>query len=682
MTNTGATASGTQSVAIGGSLTNSTVIVAAPPPPPPIIDTLPSGIDDFVGRTEEEARLIEILSAPCGGAAAVTALRGMGGIGKTTLAVRVAQAVKDKYPDGRLFVDLLGQADTPKSVEAVMGEVLTTLNPLTKPPEGDALTAAYRSALNGKRFLLVLDNARDEVQARPLLPPPPCGAIVTARVALPGVGKAILLGALSVEEARTLLREASGRDLTDAEVDRLAELCARLPLALRVAAAYLETTEDVTVAEYLADLERNRLGTLRVGVDPINDVERVLSTSARLLVERDPQLAILWRSLSVFVADFDREAAAAVWETTGEAAREPLSDLLRRSLLSFENGRYRLHDLMRGIAAGVGSVFSRPPADDADWAERARERHARHYLSVLWKADALYKKGNDGVLAALALWDRERAGILATAEWSRSGESPAREETAMNLPNAGVYVLMLRLHPRDWIVWLEAALHAAHARNDKRMIGVHLGNLGNAWADLGETRRAIEFHEQALAIDREIGDRRGEGQDLGNLGLAWANLGETRRAIEFHEQALTIAREIGDRRGEGASLGNLGNAWTDLGEARRAIEFYEQALVIDREIGDRRGEGNALGNLGVAWADLGETRRAIEFFEQQLVIAREIGDRRGEAIASFNAAPEYDKLGERAEAVSLTRRALELYEAIESPDAATARAKLAEWNAG
>jgi len=753
---------GARDAALLGRLTTLEKLVSGIAPgtrPSAIIDTLPSGIDDFVGRTEEEAKLIEILSAPCGGAAAVTALRGMGGIGKTTLAVRVSQAVKDKYPDGRLFVDLLGQAETPKSVEAAMGEVLTTLNPLTKPPEGDALTAAYRSALNGKRILLVLDNARDDAQARPLLPPPPCAAIVTARVALANVGKPILLGALSGEEARTLLREASGRDLTDAEANRLAELCARLPLALRVAAAHLATTEDAMVAEYIADLERSRLDKLRAGDDPRYDVRLVLETSVRLLVERDPDLAILWRTLSVFAGDFDREAAAPVWDRSVEDARAPLSELCRRSLLSFENGRYRLHDLMRGIAAGLEGIS---PANDADWAERARERHARHYLSVLKEANTLYLKGNDGVLAGLALWDRERAGILATAEWSRSGDSPTRVETAMNLPNVGAHVLALRLHPRERIVWREAALHAARARNDKRMTSIHLGNLGVAWAnrgetrraielheqqltiareigdrrgeanalgnlgyawtnlggarraikfhkqqltiareigdrrgegyalgnlgiawrDLGEARRAIEFHEQHLTIAREIGDRRGEGNALGNLGIAWRDLGETRRAIELHEQTLTIAREIGDRRGEGYALGNLGIAWRDLGGARRAIEFHEQHLTIAREIGDRRGEGYALGNLGIAWANLGGARRAIEFHEQHLTIARKIGDRRGEAIASFNAALAHDKLGDRAEAVSLTRRALVLFEANESPRAATARAQLAKWNAG
>jgi hypothetical protein len=142
--------------------------------------------------------------------------------------------------------------------------------------------------------------------------------------------------------------------------------------------------------------------------------------------------------------------------------------------------------------------------------------------------------------------------------------------------------------------------------------GNALGNLGSAYADLGETRRAIEFYEQQLVIACEIGNRRGEGNALDNLGSAYYSLGDARRAIEFYEQQLVVTREIGDRRGEGNALGNLGNAYLSLGDARKAIEFYEQVLVIARDAkhGDRRGEGTVLGNLGLAYAALGDARRA------------------------------------------------------------------------
>ncbi len=179
---------------------------------------------------------------------------------------------------------------------------------------------------------------------------------------------------------------------------------------------------------------------------------------------------------------------------------------------------------------------------------------------------------------------------------------------------------------------------------DKTLKGNHLGNLGNAYYGLGEVRKAIEYHEQALEISREIQDRRGEGNHLGNLGLAYKDLGEVRKAIEYYEQALEILREIQDRRGEGNHLGNLGLAYKDLGEVRKAIEYYEQALEISREIQDRRGEGADLGNLGLAYKDLGEVRKAIEYYEQALAIDREIQNPLGEGIRLFNIALVQDDL--------------------------------------
>ena len=190
---------------------------------------------------------------------------------------------------------------------------------------------------------------------------------------------------------------------------------------------------------------------------------------------------------------------------------------------------------------------------------------------------------------------------------------------------------------------------------DKRNHGIVLGNLGLAYRDLGETRKAIEYYKQALKIAKEIGDRQNEGIWLGNLGSAYSDLGETRKAIEYYEQALKIAKEIGDRRREGIWLGNLGSAYSDLGETRKAIEYYEQALKIAKEIEDRKEEGNRPGNLGNVYRNLGETRKAIEYYEQALKIAKEIGDRKGEGMWLGNLGLAYRDLGE-------TRKAFEYYE--------------------
>ncbi len=417
----------------------------------------------------------------------------------------------------------------------------------------------------------------------------------------------------------------------------------------RAAASLLEVRCDIDPADYLRDLsvEADRLKT--IGTEGVEiGVEASLNLSYRQLPDETQRV---FRALAVFPADFDAAAAAAVCSDEGKAQ---LGTLFRYSLVEFgqQEGRYRLHDLTRLFAAARLD-------DPAHGGERlpAEGRHAAHFYALLAAANELYLKGNENIAAGVALFDRERANIEAGQAWSaRHAEtSDAAARLANDYPNAGVYVLALRLHPRQWIEWLLAAVASARRLTDRRREGNHLGNLGIAYKSLGEPHKAIEFYEQQLTVAREIGDRRGEGNALGNLGNAYTLLGETRKAIEFYEQALVIDCEIGDRRGEGNALSSLGIAYKDLGESRKAIEFIEQALVIDCEIGDRRGEGNALGSLGLAYAASGEPRKAIEFYEQHLAIAREIGDPGGEGIALGNLGVAYKDLGE-------PRKAIECYE--------------------
>jgi len=621
---------------------------------------LPADLADFTGREKEVGELVALLGGGAAGAT-ISAIGGMGGVGKTALAVHVAHKVATKYPDGQIVVEMGGTSERPLTPVEAMGQVVHAFQPeLRLPDDPNEVTALYRTTLEGRRMLLLLDNAANSAQVRLLVIPAGCGLVVTSRhnISLPGL-RHLDLDALPVEEACALLQTIVGQGrATGEELGRIVELCGRLPLALRVAGDFLVVHPDWSAAEYaraLAD-ERERLARLK---HEDLDVGAALGLSAAQLVRERPDLAARWQMLSVFPAPFERSAAAAVWGVEEGEARDGLSELAARSLVLYERegGLYRLHDLMRLVAEdafGDGGRKRKVRRERARLGE-AGVRHAAYYLEVGSRANALYEQGGEHVLEGLRLFDGAWPHLQAAYGRMRERGDRAAAQWTSEFPGRVVYVLDLRLPSREQIPILEAAVSAAREIGDRHGEGAHLGNLGLAYADLGEVRRAIEYYEQALAIDREIGDRRGEGADLGNLGLAYSDLGETRRAIEYYEQALAIAREIGDRRGEGNRLGNLGIAYKNLGETRRAIEYHEQALAIAREIGDRRNEGNQLGNLGNAYSAMGETRRAIEYHEQALEIDREIGDRRGEGNDLGNLGNAYSALGE-------TRRAIEYHE--------------------
>lgn len=661
-------------------------------PPPP---------RDFTGRVRE---LEELMSGIERGGVTISGLQGLGGVGKTALALKLAELLAPRYTDAQFYLDLKGADKQSLSVADALSHVIRAYHPTAKLPEGEAeLKSLYLSLLHGRSAILLMDNASGREQVEPLVPPESCILLVTSRqhFTLPGLF-AKKLDTLSPEESRELLLKIASRIGERAE--EIAKLCGYLPLALRLAASALAERDNLSPADYVRRLSdaKTRLSL----------VDASLTLSYELLSNEQQRL---WRSLAVFPDTFDAAAAAAVWELDADAVQDVLGELFRYSLLEWDadTQRYSLHDLAR--------LFADSRMSD-DEGRATRMRHAEHYLTVLGECGDLYLKGGDAIISAIALFDVERRNIEAGQEWacrhSSGDETPAR--VCNQYPDAGAYVISLRQHPREVISWLEAALAAARQLKDRAAEGRHLGNLGiayaylgaprraaefyeralvvlrevgdrrgeenalgnlgNAYADLGEHRRAIEFHEQQLIIAREIGDRRGEAMALGNLGLAYADLDETRRAVEFYEQQLTIVREIGDRRGEGNALGNLGVAYKNLGEPRHAIEFHEQALVISREIGDRRAEGQDLGSLGTAYVVLGEMQRAVEFYEQQLTIAREIGDRSGEGIALFNIGLTLDNLGDRAKAIAHVEAALEILEQIESPGAGKARAVLAGWH--
>jgi tetratricopeptide (TPR) repeat protein len=590
---------------------------------------------NFEGREAEIEKLLEALRA-----GKSVAIQGVAGIGKSSLALYLAKNLINDYPDAQLFISLKSSTDAPRSAVDGLREALLALRPTERPPDNViTLASHYRAMLSGKRALIVLNDAPDPQSATLFLPPQGSVVIMTSRQSftLPEVTNFRMAG-LSPDEARNLLLRIAPR--IGGFADEIARQCEYVPLALRLVASAFAHNKIIRPEEMAQRLKEKRTH--------LDLIPASLSLSLDLL--ENEELKRQRRMLAVFPDSFDAEAAAFVLGLEPDVAKDSLMTLEVNCLLEWnhETERYYLVDLIRDFALADLTDENRATA---------QRRHAIHYQRVLARANDIYLQSSEGVMKGLRLFDRERLNIQVGYNWATSQPETDKEAAhlCMAYANSGANILYLRQHPKEFIRWQENALSTAQHLNDKSSEGIHLGNLGTAYAALGETRKAIEFYEQALQIDREIGDRRGEGIALGNLGNAYANLGETRKAIEFYEQALQIDREIGDRRGEGIALGNLGNAYANLGETRKAIEFYEQALQIDREIGDRRGESADLGNLGLAYAALGETRKAIEFYEQALQIDREIGDRRGESADLGNLGNAYANLGE-------TRKAIEFYE--------------------
>jgi len=451
--------------------------------------------------------LTKALDRDSGATVAITALRGMGGVGKTTLAHHAARRLTHRYPDGQIVVDLNGHGvGAPTTPIEAMQRVIRAFHP-TLPPLDDVAQARaiYRDTLNGKRVLILLDNAADTDQIRDLIPPPHCGALITARELVQPPGCTVLpLDLLPLDKSVELLCALAPAAVgEDADWRRLADRCGLLPLALRVAGSVLATAEDLTLPGYLAELadEATRPHRLTIDGDAGANVAAVLSHSLRRLVAQDAALAARWQILSVFPADFDRAAAAAVWEESADSAAPILRGLLARSLLFYDKAqdRYHLHDLMRPLAR---SLFDHapdkdPPLGTADRLTTAEGRFAMHFMGVLEEADELYWQGHDGVAAGLARYDADFRNIATTAAWAidrADSDSTAREVSAW-LPDVGPHVLGLRLPQWELIVWLTAAVAAARRVGNLRLAASHLDNLGLAHAALDRKRKAIKFYE-------------------------------------------------------------------------------------------------------------------------------------------------------------------------------------------
>jgi len=634
---------------------------------------LPPPLPEFAGRSSEMAGLY---AARANRDVRILNIQGPGGVGKTTLALKLADQLMPHYPDAQFYLDLKGASPQPLSVAEAQASIIRAYLPTVRLPENEVeLDHLYNSALMGKRALLLLDNAVGAQQVAPLVAPDGCITIVTSRnhIALPAMFSK-QLGSLPPSEARDLLLRIVPR--VNGQAGQVAELCGRLPLALRLAASALQLTANLKVTDYVQRLEELQQPARIARIDridgpvrgesqplapqpppihpaigaPIHPVDSVLSLSYDLLV---PGLQKLWRMLAVFRDTFDAAATASVWKINPVRATNALDRLMAYSLIERNRatGRYRLHDLMARFADAHSNDQERTIA---------RQRFSAHYQSVLHEADALYEQGAEFLKQGLDLVDLEWNNIQAGQVWAVTHVDSARAacELCNSYPDAGKYVLELRQHPRERIRWSEAALAAAQKLKRRKAAVRHLVALGDSYTDLAEVHHAIECYEQALQIARDTRDRRGEAEALSGLGTAYYLGGGLKRARQLHQEALEIFSLAGDHRGEAHTLGNLGLAYFAMGDLRNALMLFDQQLKAAREIGDRRSESHALGGLGMSHYTTGEAKRAADLFNQQLAITREIGDRRGEASALGNLGAAYAALNYHRQAIAFHEQSL------------------------
>lgn len=329
----------------------------APEALPTFVRPIPSDLPDFSGRESDLDAVMNALGNS--GGSPIASVVGLGGIGKTTLAIHAAHEIAADFPDGCLLINLQAAFDQriPSPAAACGVNQILLGESASQPIDEVQAFVTYQQLLRGKRHLLVFDDASGSDQVKPLVPPPLCGMIVTSRtkIIVPGI-KQIQLGTFSPGESIAFLHSTLQRqNLASEDLAHLADRCGHLPLALRVASAFLSANPNWTISEYVDELQGPGLfSRLRQDDD---DVETVLSLSAAQLNRDDPFLASQWQQLASLVGDFTRKDAAAVLHSTEHETRDVLSELQRRSLLQFDetSSRFCFHDLIRPIAQNVFS---------------------------------------------------------------------------------------------------------------------------------------------------------------------------------------------------------------------------------------------------------------------------------------------------------------------------------------
>jgi DNA-binding SARP family transcriptional activator len=608
---------------------------------------LPARVRHFTGRGSELAFLSRQLEQRRDGefALVISAIGGTGGVGKTALAVVWAHQVAALFPDGQLYVNLRGyDPDRPVAEADALAGFLRSLGVpgADVPQEADERARLYRSKLAGRRMLVLLDNARDADHVRPLLPGDPgCVAVVTSRDTLAGLvaregAQRLDLDLLPLDDAVRLLRSLIGARV-DADPEAAAALagqCARLPLALRIAAQLAAARQPTPLRDLVTELAgiSGPLDRLDAGEERAN-VRAVFSWSYRQLSAAP---ARAFRLIGLHPGeDLDVHAAAALTGTTTGQAGKMLSQLSRGSLIQVSgNGRYSLHDLLR--------AYAREQAAACDGDDQCRESltglfdyylcAAAAAMDMLFPAEAHRRPLISPAAAVLpplpgqaearAWLDQERANLVRVVVHCAGHGWPGH---AARLAATLFRYLITGSHLPEGLTIYGQARHAAERSGDLAAEAEARNGLGGIGIRQGRFGDAACHYRAALECYRQCGDREGEARVLHNLGITEKNLNNLRSAADYYLEAIAAYSDAGDHLGRARALSSLGGVEAELDRYDQASEHLQVALQALRDAGDQRHEAEALRGMGSLNLRRGRLTQAAGFFEQALTLFRSIG---------------------------------------------------------
>ncbi|WP_446211671.1 BTAD domain-containing putative transcriptional regulator [Micromonospora sp. IBSANI012] len=607
------------------------------------VRSLPRAISDFTGRQQTVARLVKEIEEE---GARIQLIDGMAGSGKTALAVHVAAALADRYPDAHLFVDLHGHSErTPLTPAAAVATLLRQLGvPAERVPlDLDDRLAVWRSELSGRRALVVLDNAAGADQVAPLLPTgPDCLVLITSRRRLVGLdeGRPSSLPVLDPDEGIELLGRVAGQERVAAEPQAAAEVvrrCGYLPLAIRLAGARLAHRPSWRVAD-LAE----RLVT---GGGPLAELaagqRSVGQAFALSYAQVSPAAQRMFRLLGLHPGvRFDNRVAAALAELPLPETQDLLDELVDSHLAEeVEPGRYRLHDLIREYAR-------RLLAEPEHAAERAPaiERLLDYHLHVAATISRTIESA--GSRSRFRLPDPPRPELVAASAAQGRGwfdENRAALTLLIRLAEAEGFLRhcwqLTRAcwrshfnggHLDELIETHTVGLRAAERLGDDEAVAVMLNYLSSAYYRLARFGEAIRLMELGLDLVRRRGLRDEMRNTLGNLGASYAANGDFQRSKECFDESSTLIRIAAETAELANLLNNLSFALLCWGRQEEALRIGRQHLLLARQVDDRIQLAHAVGHVGMIRHRMGDVAPARRLLRAALQLKRNAGNRFGE----------------------------------------------------